>query len=282
MQKLTQSSSGMVLIRLVSDLHQEFLDKPFEIIPINKTFKCQVTLCVLAGDIGYPDEKLRRFLRTTRKKFDFVLYVPGNHEFYSKVGDTMADVEIQLERISEECDVIYLNKEEWLLNLPDGDVLRFIGCTLWSKIAPRPNSGYTCEECQYMVETTMNDFAHIWDLPQKLITVEEYNKFHAEDKHWLTRNIPSRYPTIVITHHLPSMDLIHPHYKNHPLTVSGCFSSSCEHILAPNVVGWLCGHSHLGYQEIISKFQVPCWLNPSGYPEENPTNFNPTLTLSYL
>jgi len=276
-----------MLIRLVSDIHHEFLQEPFQVQPLENLNPSTVTVCVLAGDIGYPSdtEKMREFFIDTVSKFDHTIMVAGNHEYYSKQHTSMEYIREALQRLCLECGVVFLDRQEYIVDLPnqgstDGSpdigsnshFVRFIGCTLWSKIKT---------DCECLVERTMNDFVYIHPTLDTHLSVDVYNQLHAKDKHWLTRNIPSQIPTVVITHHLPSDTLVHPYYRQHPLTTSGCFSSSCEYTLAPNVVGWLCGHSHLGYHAMIGKFAIPCWLNPVGYPGEVHTNFDPNFVLCY-
>ena len=65
----------MYQFQLISDIHLEFG-------AIKKISKCADYL-ILAGDIGYPDQKLfKDFLSNTSKIFNKVFYVAGNHEYY--------------------------------------------------------------------------------------------------------------------------------------------------------------------------------------------------------
>lgn len=259
-------------IRLISDLHHEFLDQPVSVFPLVVPNDV-VTICVLAGDIGYPsDPKLKQFLINTTENFDHTIMVAGNHEYYSKEVKSMDEIKQSLHRLCLETGTIFLDQGEYHVQLHDKSYVRFIGCTLWSKIK---------SDCQCLVERVMNDFKYIHTNNDEELSVNVYNQLHLKDKNWLTRTIPSTIPTVVITHHLPSNDLVHPYYRKHPMTTAGCFSSCCEYTLAPNVVGWLCGHSHLGYHAKIGKFQTPCWLNPRGYPGEQQTNFDPDFALYY-
>jgi len=70
---------------------------------------------------------------------------------------------------------------------------------------------------------------------------------------------------LVMTHHLPSFDLIHPEYKD----------SEINHLFATNlnrlfhlykITHWICGHSHKPMNRVIGSTHI--WMNPVGYPGE--------------
>ena len=101
-------------IRVLSDLHLEFFDwtpPPVE-----------ADVVVLAGDIhagvlGIP---------WARRQFPAapVIYVPGNHEFYSA---RLQDVLVALRKESRRLGVHLLDGDEFLV-----DGVRFLGATLWT------------------------------------------------------------------------------------------------------------------------------------------------------
>lgn len=116
-----------VRFQLVSDLHLEFpgcLDK-LPHIPVNAPILC------LLGDIGYPNKaNYRAYLLEQADRFEHVLVVAGNHEYYNQESVQHADRLID-EICAERDNLHYLNKR----SVRVGDVL-FLGCTLWPYIPP--------------------------------------------------------------------------------------------------------------------------------------------------
>ena len=81
-KKLEEIRLEDLSLQIVSDLHIEYknnsIPNPLDYVkPISK-------ILVLAGDIGslYKFEQLRGFLKKLCVHFEYVLYIPGNHEFY--------------------------------------------------------------------------------------------------------------------------------------------------------------------------------------------------------
>ena len=69
-------------IQIASDLHIEYIN---QMIDVNKFIVPKAPILILAGDIGslYLYDQLHRFLSKLSQKFKYILYVPGNHEFYT-------------------------------------------------------------------------------------------------------------------------------------------------------------------------------------------------------
>ena len=68
-------------IQIASDLHIEYLEDA----NIYNLIKPNAPILVLAGDIGslYKYDQLKRFLDYLSPQFKYILYIPGNHEFYT-------------------------------------------------------------------------------------------------------------------------------------------------------------------------------------------------------
>ena len=69
-------------IQVASDLHIEYIKE--DIIKVENLIEPKSPILVLAGDIGslYRFDQLFNFLKDLSKLFKYILYVPGNHEFY--------------------------------------------------------------------------------------------------------------------------------------------------------------------------------------------------------
>jgi hypothetical protein len=80
---------------------------------------------------------------------------------------------------------------------------------------------------------------------------------------------------IIVSHHLPTFDLIDDRYKNYKFNCG--FASDLSHLLEnEKIIAWMCGHSH--GQKMIGKAH----LNARGYPgEESCETYNPSYCLEF-
>lgn len=232
-------------IQYVSDLHLEFLSKPPKIIPRSDV------LCLL-GDVGYPYSKIyKQFLTEMNDMFKKVFLIAGNHEYYNlgpNKGKSIIDIDEQIEKVITENNlnnISYLND-----SYEDYEGYRFVGTTLWSHIS-NPN---------YLV----NDFEQIIDMNIKL-----YNELHSISCEFIEEQIiESELPIVMLTHHMPSYDLIDEQYKKPSMDkFNQCFASDCSKYFVPNVKCWLYGHTHKPKVAIINGIKFSC--NPLGYSNEN-------------
>jgi predicted phosphodiesterase len=233
-------------IQYISDIHLEFLRKPPKI-------KVEADILVLAGDIGYPYSGIyREFLIDMNKKFKRVYLITGNHEYYN-CGKNM---NASMEEIDEE--IIRIIKNNNLNNIcyldnsyDDYEGYRFVGLTLWSKIN---NSLYL-----------INDFTKINEM-----NVELYNDLHeigCEFLDYITKEVSSK-PIIIITHHIPSYNLIDPVFRTEEYNkYNQCFASNCEKYFREPIKVWIYGHTHRNRETEINGIKFLC--NPKGYPSEN-------------
>lgn len=166
-------------INYFSDIHLEFgeLEKP----------ENDADLVVAAGDIGVNSQGLE-WLKALNKR---VIYVAGNHEFYS--GEYLST----LNRIREECagsNVMFLENEVVIYQ-----GVRFLGCTLWADLFVEGD-----EKAQALGKT-LNDFRRIGyqdgDFNQQV-----FSNLYQRSREWLAEELakPFAGQTVVITHHAPT------------------------------------------------------------------------------
>lgn len=254
-----------------SDLHLELLE---DSLPswVSTIGDPGCTVCILAGDIGNPfNSTYATLLDSLSSRFNHVIIVAGNHEYYNEVP--MAQVEKQIQQVISNLPhsdrVHFLNR-----STVEIEGIRFVGCTLWSNINSLPVG--SC--------LSMNDFFRIQDLSisddDSLDQMKcKYQELYRKDLHWLEDCLAEEgnwKKTVVITHYLPSYRMIAPRYKNHPLTP---FFSSCLDHLVKKANFWFCGHSHSATKTVIGN--CTCILNPRGYEGEE-TDWNPHLTVDLL
>ena len=237
-------------LHIVSDLHLEFGDLS---LPGGETL-------IVAGDmfearsLRRNDSGLgrkiatvcRRFINEEFSKYENVLYVPGNHEYY---GRSIEEAEnILLYDLPE--TVIFLQDDVTFLGKH-----RFYGSTIW---ASANNDDPNTHVALY---NGMADFRVIKDFSTKAMV--EYHKEKLNELELFLNN-KREYPTVVITHHAPSFKSVHPKFENEKL-INGGFASNLDYIMEKhlNIPLWVHGHMHNSVDYTINKTRVVA--NPRGY-----------------
>ena len=202
---------------VLSDLHLEFCNKP-----IDKYVKRmpKKDILILAGDIGLPNKKhFSRFLFLSSKKYEIVIFVPGNHEYYSEYDDD------KIEEICVKYGVIFL-QNDFIIH---EDVV-FIGSTLWTEL-----NGISISELN-----NMNDFHRIPWMNKNI-----WNQKHKTALNFITKTLDeySDKRCIVITHHTPSFHCIPNQFKYDNLNI--CYFTDLEYLFKKkNLKCWISGHTH--------------------------------------
>jgi len=224
-------------INFISDLHLEF--GPLEIEPEAGD------VLVLAGDI---DVKGRvDWINTIASKFNHVIYVLGNHEFYRGIIDNI--YKKTRERLVN--NVHLLNDESITI-----DDVTFHGATLWSDfLKGNPMSYLHCNDA-------MNDYHLIRAGTGELrFKPQLAHKLHNISKVFLQENVKEG--DVVVTHMAPSYLSIHEKYKN-DMNINGAYASDLsELILDTKPALWFHGHMHDSFDYTIGNTRILC--NPRGY-----------------
>jgi hypothetical protein len=98
------------------------------------------------------------------------------------------------------------------------------------------------------------------------MSIDLYNKLYLDCYNYLEKTInESSKELIIITHHMPSYDLITPKYKKN--MYNQCFASDCSKLFNNKIKLWIYGHTHDPNDAIINNIRFVC--NPYGYPSEN-------------
>ena len=243
-------------IHILSDLHTEFSDfDPPETDP---------DVVVLAGDIGVGvggiEWAAREFPEVP------VIYVPGNHEFYSHdVRDTnllTAAAPANIRVLSDDtCEI---------------DSVRFLGCTLWTDLNfyGEGEAYFSRQKAKALIE----DFTSIRNR-NSAFTPKDSIDLHKISVAWLVNELEQKFdgPTVVVTHHLPAALSIAEKYTNDVL--NPVFASRLEGIIEkyrPDL--WIHGHTHVACDYEVFGTRVVC--NPRGYPSESSAEgFSPGLVV---
>jgi len=239
--------------QIASDLHIEYRNDE---IPDPLTYITpSAPILVLAGDIGslYKIDQLKGFLNLLCPHFDTVLYIPGNHEFYTTQNYEPLSMNKLLNRLYEierEINNLYiLNQSSVII-----DGICITGCTLWSKPdLPIP---------KYIVR--------IYGM-----NTEIYTKKHENDLRYINKMIEhcssNNLKLVVITHYCPTYEVIDSN-KMKDRYVS-LYVSKLDNLLDKQKIDtWCCGHIHRNF-DIISSKGTRVVGNQSGKPKDKITDY---------
>jgi hypothetical protein len=263
-QREEKDSRPDLRIQLVSDLHIEMRRPPK--IPVNAP-------CIaLLGDIGVAGTKMyAAFVRSLSEKFETVLILAGNHEFY---GGEYEERKYDMRRLADSLpNVRFLDCES--VNLGGVKVL---GCTLWSHVPP---------PAREVVRNTLTDYRVIEVLdigaeePRPLL-VSDTNAMHRREATFLWKEIAAAKEAgqtlLVLTHHSSLIrGTSHPEYEGLP-TNHG-FSADLSELMGSPVAAWVYGHTHFNPSELVVN-GTRVLANQKGYSEEKTgVAFDPGLVL---
>ena len=249
-------------ISLTSDVHLEFGPATIE----NKE---AADVLILAGDVlvasdfqekAYDREfylkKIRdydKFIESCCSEFNNVIMICGNHEHYS--GNIDKSVKIIRDRYSNLFNFTLLDNEKTEI---DGVV--FLGGTCWTNM--NKNDPMT----KIRVRQSMNDFQLIhktngdtlFNPDDAVLRYEKYVSF-------LFQELDEEKPNVVISHHPPSKEFVHPKYRYDP-EMNGAYCNDLDGFIIDHekeIAAWVCGHVHHAHTEVIG--DVPVYCNPRGY-----------------
>ena len=257
------------LFGLASDLHLDFAD-------INpEFFEWRGDYLLLAGDIAEDDHlrKMEPFWDKVSRMAKQVFVISGNHEYYGSELD-VADRHID-EFLSQWPNIKTLRNEAVDL----GNVILF-GGTMWTDYGG--NNPLSIMDASSL----MNDYKQI------RVKHKAYSKLRPTDillEHGFARNAlqnaleqyPDR-PFLVMTHHGPTMESIHPHYRGGQYnTLNDAYCNRFDRLIeeTPQIQAWVHGHIHWLLNYDVCGCRVLC--NPRGYPGERPDNLPPYMPLPF-
>lgn len=247
-------------LHILSDLHIEV--SSFEVPATD------ADVVVLAGDIDIGDDGIH----WARKAFPDkpIVYLCGNHEFYhSNRAETMAQIRIA----AQECDVHLLDDDEFVY-----DNVRFLGSTLWTDFRLFGEEMQT--KAMNEGQRGLSDLRVIQEDSTVNFSPARSIDLHKLSLDWLKAKLDEPFDgkTVVVTHHLPSMQSVSQRYKGSLL--SACFASELGYLFGKMDI-WIHGHTHDSKDYVANGTSVIC--NPRGYVTYHcgPENyhFNPSLVV---
>ena len=172
----------------------------------------------------------------------------------------------------------FLQKRSYLLP----NKVRILGTTLWSHVPP---------ETALNIEWRLNDYRYIWTVvenkvedagkrTQRRITVDDTNRWHAEEHAWLLQEIEKARENgekvVVITHHAPSRrDTCSEEDEQSGLM--DAFVNDHDADCKDPVRLWFYGHTHRSTDLTINSTRVIS--NQLGYTHEK-CGFRPNMKIS--
>ncbi len=240
---------------------------------------------ILAGDIGYPsDPKYKEFLISCSKYYHNIFMVAGNHEFYDskKTGQTMEEIIQNIYNICSDINqthhmtdpnkygkIHFLNNQMILHNN-----IYIIGSTLWSYVKPEnKHTSYCLNDYNWIKDFSVDKSNDLYQTNYKFIAdslevVKQAKSANVANVANVTNNndIDNELSKcLVITHHLPSFELIDSKYKSYS-HINHFFASESDDLITAPVDYWAYGHTHTASNVIINGVNLIC--NPKGYPSE--------------
>ncbi len=211
-------------------------------------------LLILAGDIcqiGRHESFWRARLAQLISGYEKVLYVPGNHEYYSYSfleGDKFFE------------DIDGNPNFHNFIQLDHGPFefrgQRFVGNTMWF-----PDTG-----ADAWAKRSMSDFYIIGNgaSPFEPLVYQRHEEFRLK----VVANL--RAGDVVVTHHGPLPQSISPRFQGSPLNpfFATDLSASLYEGRLPKL--WIQGHTHdaLDYEHQVGSERMRVYCNPHGYPHE--------------
>ncbi len=245
---------------ILSDIHLEFDEF---VVPTT-----DADVVVLAGDIHHRT----RGVRWARDAFGElpVVYVPGNHEFY---GASTPRLLGKMRRAAAGSNVHVLQDEAVTLA-----GVRFLGCTLWTDFALHGDRSHR-QTSMRICGQLMNDYRCIRrSRGRRELRPSDTWDMHSRSVHWLREQLsaPSESgdPTVVVTHHAPSLQSVPQELQDDP--VSSAFASDLDGLVSDSGAPlWIHGHLHRSHSYRLGDTEVVC--NARGYPSEPANGFDPGL-----
>jgi predicted phosphodiesterase len=219
-------------------------------------FKPSAPVAVVAGDIH--SRKFEEQLSLIASKFDKVIAVMGNHEWYA--GKSV-EWRPKLELLPDNVSVLSRGVCEYKDTV-------FIGATLWTDF--KSNDFFVMNTAKSFI----NDFrlirAHGGEDP---FTPKMASELYMKDKAYIKLMVEEYRgkgkKVVIVTHFMPSYELVNPKWKTTSTNdLNYYFSASCDELIEfSEADAWVCGHTHDSFDVMLHG--VRCVCNPMGYPGEN-------------
>lgn len=201
-------------------------------LPYNNIYKF---LCA-SGDIC-SIEQLEVFLDYVTIRYDYVFYVPGNHEYYFH---DMCQVNDILRRLNKEYKNLTIFVPELYYVFVYDDLI-FFGNTLWTLS--------NCNSYKSMLE--LNTYNNI-TINNKLLTPHNTDILYCRAIKKLEKVLSWNIKTVVMTHHAPSYNVSNIRY---PGFQEG-YVSDLNDIICYPILTWIYGHNNANILTMVNNVML--------------------------
>lgn len=242
-------------LHILSDLHMEYS----QFVPP----ATDADVVILAGDIDGGTDAIAWAIKNFKVP---VIYVAGNHEHY---GQAISENTRNLKQATEGTNVHFLHNDEIALQ-----GVRFLGSTLWTDFRATGNQ----PQAELIAYREVKDYQFIEASPAVGLTPEYLRAEHARAVAFLdgALDTPFAGKTVVVTHHLPSMESVEAKYKERTSHLNAAYASNLERLMGQDRLAlWVHGHTHTSWDYDMYGTRVVC--NPRGYvvsPNESGSRVN--------
>ena len=219
-------------------------------------------VCICAGDLNKLEWAVEQLASGELGNTGPTIYVPGNHDYYRQ--ESMEGAERVAAEKVKGTNVFLANPNEYFFH-----GTRFLGCTMWTDyelfgnaMASMGHAGNGMNDHR-LIRTSAGAGSH----GSTAFTVLHALQRHKRELAWLESKLAEPFdgPTVVVTHHLPSLKSVLERFDEDPLTPA--FASSLDWLIEkyqPTL--WIHGHTHDSCDYNIGETRVIC--NPCGYQHE--------------
>eukprot|EP00698_Gefionella_okellyi_P011743 TRINITY_DN3120_c0_g1_i3.p1 TRINITY_DN3120_c0_g1~~TRINITY_DN3120_c0_g1_i3.p1 ORF type:complete len:296 (-),score=52.96 TRINITY_DN3120_c0_g1_i3:31-918(-) len=263
------TATATLRLQIASDIHSEFYASAA---PDNAIIP-QARYLALLGDIGIAfDPRYEAFIATQASRFEKVLVIAGNHEYYQLTTQqqqrrSVAECNEEIARVCAKWpNVIFLNQTSMML-----DGVRVLGAVLWTHVPP---------QCWEEVGDQLNDYRVIYKTATETVTVHDTTEWHRQTVNWIKSEIAqslarNEQHMIVLTHHAPYMHGVSDPQFEDGLLSSG-FSTDLRHLFrasGSNIHTWVYGHTHYNNDQTVDGTRLVS--NMRGYAHEVDKAYDP-------
>jgi predicted phosphodiesterase len=204
------------------------------------------TMLIVAGDLAaFPGLQAGIDLLMQTVTADYVIYVPGNHDFYHSTFFLTSKVLRQAEMVHPRFTLLDRSAVTC-------DGVDIVGATLWFPYnKPTP------------WDRSLSDFQCIHGFRSWV------GRLASESRDWLDKTVTQN--SIVVTHHMPHHRSVSPEYVDSPLNRFFLHEVGEDLVSRPKL--WVHGHTHSSMDYQVGNCRVVC--NPLGYVKGHPTEPNP-------
>lgn len=274
----------MIRINVVSDLHVDITGNALDCVP-----DVDADVTVVAGDVAAPGTLALRTIRALYPdRSRPLIYVPGNHDFYShhdknrpELKTTWEAQRVLMPEVAHDLGITLLDD-----SFVEIDGVLFVGATLWTDMSLRPPYMMWGDAVRAAARG-MNDYRLIKvgagrsrDTLRPGQTIDAHKASVTYIEKMLAER-PADQTAVVVTHMAPSPWSL-PRW---PMIseLDWCYASDCERLMTGDVAPqlWLHGHIHRNRDYTVGDTRIVA--NPRGYPNfaarENP-DFDPELVIA--